>query len=172
MVAAATAALAAAFVVVPAGAAYAWTQTPQCANPVPAPDVYAVPYSQPIPDPAKPLAADVFYPPGYPSTGPYPALITVPAGSYQSGCRGHVAPISRRFSNDGFVVFAIDIREDCKLSDPKPALDDVYQCVGKGSFLQPVDDIEAAVAWVRSQAATYNLTGRVATFGTRPPATR
>lgn len=108
------------------------------------------PATQPVTPPAK-VSRDVLYrqidgvklrldaaiPEG---DGPFPAVILVHGGGWQAGNKTHFRSLFDPLTRAGFAWFSVD-----------------YRLAPKFKFPACLEDVEAAVAWVRAHAAEYNI---------------
>ncbi len=103
--------------------------------------LYDVPYHQ---TPSRILKLDVYRPKNPPAVGEsYPAVIAVHGGSWRNGDkRAHFEAHHRYLASQGYVVFDIQYRLTGK--------DDVR-------WPTPLDDVCAAVAWVKSKAMMFDI---------------
>jgi len=99
----------------------------------------------------RPLELDLYLPP---SPSPAPVIVQVHGGGWRRGSRRHPLPrvgadFYERLAGQGFAVAAVD-----------------YRLSGEALFPAAVEDVRAAVGWVRKQAADYGLdAGRVFLWG-------
>ena len=99
----------------------------------------------------RPLELDLYLPE---ATGPLPVIVHVHGGGWRRGSRRHPLPaLGPGFYDDlarqGFAVAAID-----------------YRLSGEARYPAAVDDVRAAVAWVRTALPRYGLLpGPVALWG-------
>jgi acetyl esterase/lipase len=99
----------------------------------------------------RPLELDLYLP-SSPSTAP--VIVHVHGGGWRRGSRRHPLPrlgadFYERLAGRGFAVAAVD-----------------YRLSGEATFPAAVDDVRAAVGWVREQAAVHGLdAGRVFLWG-------
>jgi acetyl esterase len=94
-----------------------------------------VEYSRPD---GNPLLLDIHVPDG---KGPFPAVVVVHGGGFDQGTKtSYVGPLLEVLTNANFAWFSID-----------------YRLAPKYRFPQPVDDVNAAIRWVKSNARTYNV---------------
>jgi acetyl esterase/lipase len=104
------------------------------------------------------VTVDIFLPSG---NGPFPALVTIHGSLWKSGCKENVEKEADIARDDGFAVFNIDTRLDCKR--PPPGIDPGL-CGYRA--IDPAVDAGDAVAWVRAHAADYKADpNHVGTFG-------
>lgn len=93
-----------------------------------------------------PLTVDIYQPM---RGGPYPAIVQIYGGAWQRGVPGNDAPFAARLAASGYVVFAIDYRK-------APAW----------KWPAQLDDVQAALAWVRVHASEYSAdASKLALFG-------
>ncbi len=98
-------------------------------------DIFDVEYSRPD---GKPLWVDIHVPDGQ---GPFPGAIVVHGGGFDEGTRkSHVGPVLEVLAKAGFAWFSID-----------------YRMAPAYHFPQPVEDVDAAIRWVKKNAAAYNV---------------
>ena len=116
---------------------------------LPASDVevsYGATFAASEDDTQQPLRVDVYRPRGISHA---PAIVQTFAGGWRSGTRLNNAPMSRALAAQGFVVFAID-----------------YRLTPRWQWPAQLDDVRAAVAWVKEHAAEYGADGnRLALLG-------
>jgi acetyl esterase/lipase len=99
----------------------------------------------------RPLELDLYLPP---ADGPLPVVVYVHGGGWQRGTRRDPPPLIAadfydQIAAQGFAVGAID-----------------YRLSGEARFPAPLEDVHAAVGWVRDDAAAYGLdAGRVFRWG-------
>src|SRR3954449_894847 len=94
-----------------------------------------VEYSRPD---GKPLLLDIHVPEG---KGPFPAAIVVHGGGFDQGTKtSYVGPWLEVLTKANFAWFSID-----------------YRMAPAYRFPQPVDDVNAAIRWVKANAKTYNV---------------
>ena len=102
---------------------------------LPAFDRNDVEYSRPN---GKPLLLDVHVPAG---EGPFAAAIVVHGGGFDQGTkRSYVGPLLEVLTKNGFAWFSIDYRE-----------------APNSRFPVPVEDVNAAIRWVKKNAAEYHV---------------
>lgn len=102
-----------------------------------------VPYLQPAE--GRPLTVDVFVPAG---EGPRAALLVIPGGGWTPS-EGQERDLPLIFAQQGFVVFVPE-----------------YTPAGEGFHPTQVNELQTAVAWVRSHASEYGVDpARVAAMG-------
>ncbi len=105
-----------------------------------------MPYSDPAPGDS-PLVLDAYLP--RPAGTPRPAVVMIHGGAWRGGTRADVLVESQIMAQQGYVAFAVDYRRTA--DRPFPAA---------------VDDIAAAVRWVRDNADEYGVdAGRVSLVG-------
>lgn len=104
--------------------------------------------------PDRPLRLDVYRPLTAPADGErlYPAVIVVHGGGWRHGDKGgYFAGHNRYLAAQGYVVFDVQYRFTTTDSAPWPA---------------QLDDVRAAIRWVKAQARTYRLdVSRIALMG-------
>lgn len=92
----------------------------------------------------RPLELDLYLPPGPPApASPVPVIVHVHGGGWRRGSRRHPLPrvgadFYERLAGQGFAVAAVD-----------------YRLSAEAVFPAALDDVRAAVSWVRKQAADY-----------------
>jgi alpha-L-fucosidase 2 len=95
--------------------------------------------------------------------GPFPAIVIVHGGAWVSGDRKRsVEPLFRPLSDAGFAYFSISYRL-ANAVEPKttPSVAAIWSLLGGA-----VDDVRAAVAFVRTHASDYNVDpNRIALIG-------
>ena len=85
-----------------------------------------------------PLTLDAWIPAG---PGPHAAVIIVHGGGWQNGTKySYVPPLFPPLSNAGYAWFTID-----------------YRLAPKNTYPAAVDDVRAAVRWVKAHAAEYKV---------------
>ena len=85
-----------------------------------------------------PLLLDLHVPDG---PGPFPAAILVHGGGFDGGSRStNMAPTFQPLADAGFAWFSID-----------------YRMAPEFRFAQAREDVDAAIAWVKAHARTYNV---------------
>ena len=84
-----------------------------------------------------PLKLDAYLPG---SPGPHPAVIVIHGGAFRFGERGWETYLATALVDAGFAAFSID-----------------YRLAPEFPFPAAVDDVLAAVAWVRAHAADYGV---------------
>jgi len=89
----------------------------------------------------RPLRLDV-YRPSSPSAAPRPAVLFVHGGGWAAGDKRDFDGGAAELARQGYVAFSVN-----------------YRLAGKGRNLWPaqLDDVQRAVRWVRSRAATYGV---------------
>ncbi len=93
-----------------------------------------------------PLAADVYRPRG---DGPFPAMLVVHGGAWRMGARADLAAIAQALAEHGYTAVAID-----------------YRLAPTHKFPAQVYDCQAAVRWMRSNAAELKIDpARIGGFG-------
>jgi acetyl esterase len=86
----------------------------------------------------KPVLLDLHVPDG---PGPFPAAILVHGGGFDEGSKStNVRPLFDVLSNAGFAWFSID-----------------YRLAPEFRFPQAIEDLNSAIRWVKSNAATYRV---------------
>ncbi len=80
------------------------------------------------------------YLPKNPPPGPVPVFIWLPGGGWSSVSRGNITDLYRAFAADGFAVVSVE-----------------HLNSGDGKWPVQIQDIKAAVRWLRANAATYNF---------------
>lgn len=86
----------------------------------------------------KPLLLDAYVPSG--GGRARPAIVMIHGGGWRVGDKGSWAPEAGRLAERGWVAFSVNYR----LDEPSP-------------FPAEVDDVQAAVHWVRSHAGEYGV---------------
>lgn len=81
------------------------------------------------------LHADIFHPL---DAGPHPIVVAIHGGAWSSGSRSEGTTCHRALAASGFLVVSID-----------------YRLAPKYRFPAQLDDVRAALAWVRQHAADY-----------------
>jgi acetyl esterase/lipase len=99
-----------------------------------------------------PLQMDIFVPPG---GAKHPGLLVIHGGSWRFGCKEDVWPEARAAMARGFTAYAVNYRLDCE---------------GKGlcgyDAPAPVQDLQAAMTFIRANANTYKTdSAHVSTLG-------
>ena len=93
-----------------------------------------------------PLALDVYQPAG---AGPFPAVLIVHAGGWDSGSREMERPFAQRLAGLGYVAVPVD-----------------YRLGAHGRFPAALHDLKAAVRWLRGHAKEHAVDpSRVAILG-------
>lgn len=82
------------------------------------------------------LTLDVYQPR---SAGRVPILVQIYGGAWQRGAPGDNAAVAKYFASRGYVVFAIDYRHAPRWQRPTQ-----------------IEDVRAALAWIRRRAAEYD----------------
>jgi acetyl esterase/lipase len=99
----------------------------------------------------RPLELDLYLPP---VSGPLPVVVYVHGGGWQRGTRRDPPPLIAadfydQIAGQGFAVAAVD-----------------YRLSGEARYPAPLEDVRAAVSWVRDNASAYGLdAGRVSLWG-------
>lgn len=94
-----------------------------------------VEYSRPD---GKPLLLDLHIPEG---KGPFPGVIVVHGGGFDQGTKtSYVGPLLEVLTKANFAWFSID-----------------YRLAPAYKFPQPVEDVNAAIRWVKANARQYNV---------------
>lgn len=92
------------------------------------------------------LKADVYLPKG---KGPFPAVLVIHGGGWNSGDRDQVKGIAERVAKRGFV-----------------AVNTTYRLAPGSIFPAQLQDVQQAVLWMRANAAAYNIDPtRIGAFG-------
>jgi len=86
----------------------------------------------------QPLLLDAYFP--APDGTTRPAIVLVHGGSWRVGSKGDLAAEAMRFAELGWAAFSVD-----------------YRLVSTSAFPAEVDDVTAAVRWVRAHAADYGV---------------
>lgn len=95
----------------------------------------------------RPLLLDAYLPP--PGHGRRPAVVMVHGGGWRTGDKESWAPEARKVAGRGWVAVSVNYR----LDEPSP-------------FPAEVDDVQAAVRWVRAHAGELGVDpGRIAAVG-------
>lgn len=93
-----------------------------------------------------PLTVDIYQPI---SGGPHPVIVQIYGGAWQRGTPGADAVFAARLASRGYVVFAVD-----------------YRHAPQWQWPAQLDDVRAALGWVRSHAAEYGGdASKLALFG-------
>jgi acetyl esterase/lipase len=87
-----------------------------------------------------PLHLDVYQPAGREPREGWPAIVAIHGGGWRGGSRTEYGPSVARLAQHGYVVFAVDYR----LSRP-----------GTASWPGNIDDVRAAVRWIRRYGRNY-----------------
>lgn len=101
--------------------------------------------------PQRPLKLDIYLPDSPPLTGErYPVIISIHGGSWRYGTKGQVWTRHHRLlAAQGYVVFDIQ-----------------YRLSQEARWPAQLDDVRAAIRWVKAHAADYNAdAGRIALHG-------
>jgi acetyl esterase/lipase len=94
--------------------------------------------AQPGKEPDSRQTLDLFVPPG---TGPFPLIVWIHGGGWHGGGKENSGiSLAKSFLPKGFALAAID-----------------YRYVQDGSFPAQIDDCNAALIWLRKNAAQYHL---------------
>jgi acetyl esterase len=81
--------------------------------------------------------------------GPHPAAVVIHGGRWANGDKGDVAGISTALAGVGFAAFAVN-----------------YRLMGQAPYPAQLEDVQAAVRWIRDHAAEYDVDpGLVVAFG-------
>ncbi len=97
----------------------------------------------------KPLLLDVYPPAARADDSRRPAVVMIHGGGFRAGDKGSWEPEARRVAEKGWVAFSVDYR----LDEPT-------------AFPAEVDDVQAAVRWVREHAGEYGIDpGRIGAVG-------
>ncbi len=92
------------------------------------------------------LTADIYQPTSH---GPHPVIVQIYGGAWQRGLPGNDAVLAARIASRGYVVVAID-----------------YRHAPEWKWPAQLDDVQAALGWVRSHAAEYGGdASKLALFG-------
>lgn len=83
------------------------------------------------------LKLDAYLPPG---TGPFPAVIAIHGGGWHSGSKAAWATEAGRLAREGFATFSVD-----------------YRLAPTYGWPAQIQDVQAAVTWLRAHAATYKV---------------
>lgn len=95
----------------------------------------------------KRLLLDAYVPP--PAKGRRPAVVMIHGGGWRAGDKASWAPEARKLAEHGWVAFSVNYR----LDEPS-------------AFPAEIDDVQAAVRWVRARAGEYDVDPkRVAALG-------
>ncbi len=104
--------------------------------------LYDIPFSE---TPSRPLKLDVYRPLLAPGDGGklYPAVIVIHGGSWAHGDKGgYFAPHNRYLASQGYVVFDVQYR---------------FTTLDQALWPTQLDDIRAAIRWVKAHAAGFNI---------------
>jgi acetyl esterase/lipase len=94
----------------------------------------------------KPLLADVYVPEG---AGPFPAVLVIHGGGWESGDRDQVKSIAKRLASRGFVAVNV-----------------TYRLVPEAIFPAQLQDVQQAVLWTRANAQRFHIDPkRIGAFG-------
>ncbi|MCW3078934.1 alpha/beta hydrolase [Segetibacter sp.] len=85
------------------------------------------------------LHADVFYPAKKTKLG-YPAVLLIFGGGWKSGDKSMSIPMAQRLAAEGYVAVAVE-----------------YRLSPEAKYPAAVHDIKAAIRWMRTNAAKYNI---------------
>ena len=89
---------------------------------------------------------DIFLPSG---DGPFPLVLNIHGGAFMFGSKEMLdAPLARAFLDEGIAVASVN-----------------YRLSGEAPFPAAVQDVKAAVRFLRANAARYKLDGRIVAFG-------
>ncbi len=92
------------------------------------------------------LLADVYVPEG---EGPFPAVLVIHGGGWESGDRAQVKGLAERIARRGYV-----------------AVNTTYRLAPGAIFPAQLQDVQQAVLWMRAQAETYRIDPtRIGAFG-------
>jgi acetyl esterase len=108
------------------------------------------------------IELDVYLPPG---TGPFPGLVIVHGGGFRTGGKGPCdtncwSSEGERAAGAGFAAFVIDYRLTCNPDNVPIGVTSPDLCGYRWELPVPhaaVKDVHRAVAWVRANAATYDV---------------
>jgi acetyl esterase/lipase len=108
------------------------------------------------------IGLDVYLPPG---PGPFPGLVIVHGGGFRSGGKGPCAKNcwnleGERAADSGFAAFVIDYRLTCARNNVPAGVTSPALCGYRWQLPElhaAVKDVHNAIAWVRANAATYNV---------------
>jgi acetyl esterase/lipase len=94
----------------------------------------------------EPLRADVHRPP---EPGPHPGVLLVHGGAWHGGRREEMHRIAMRLARRGYVAVSVD-----------------YRLAAAALYPAPLDDLQAALGWMRAEATTLALDPqRIAVWG-------
>lgn len=97
-------------------------------------------------DAPRKLLADAYVPTG---DGPWPGVLLIHGGGWETGDRDQVASIARRLARRGFVVF-----------------NTTYRLAPKDTFPAQIQDVQLALRWMQSHAAELRMRpDRIGAFG-------
>jgi acetyl esterase len=108
------------------------------------------------------IGLDIYLPS---APGPYPGLVIVHGGGFKNGGKGPCSTNcwsleGERASSSGFAAFVIDYRLTCNPNRVPEGVTSADLCGYRWERPEPhaaVKDVHDAVAWVRSNAGTYNV---------------
>lgn len=103
----------------------------------PPPSVQSLPYR---PFDGVPLQGDLYLPAAPPPATGFPAVVVVHGGSWKRGTRSDFPRWNTWLTAHGYAVFDID-----------------YRLAPQPNWQTATDDVQAAVRWLRTQAAAYDL---------------
>lgn len=89
---------------------------------------------------ARELTLDLYLPPEADRQRPIPGVIVVRGGGWRSGDKDALAFIAGQLANEGFVAASIE-----------------YRTSSEAKFPAAVNDVKAAVRWMRAHATTYRI---------------
>ena len=87
-----------------------------------------------------PLLLDAYVPPDRADGGLRPAVVMIHGGGFRAGDKASWEPEARRVADKGWVAFSVNYRLD------QPT-----------AFPAEIEDVQAAVRWVRANAAEYGI---------------
>jgi acetyl esterase/lipase len=94
------------------------------------------------------LVADIYYPASK-SAKPRPAIVMLFGGGWKSGDKSHNIPIASYLASKGYIAISIE-----------------YRLSPEAKYPAAVNDIKAAIRWLRANAGQYQLDkNRIATLG-------
>jgi acetyl esterase/lipase len=97
-------------------------------------------------DGTDPRLGDVYRPAG---EGPFPAVLLIHGGSWQTGARWNMASLARRFARSGYVAYNVD-----------------YRLAPEHRFPAQLEDVRDAFRWLHAHAETYSIDpNRIAVMG-------